>query len=149
MQHARRRIVGLVCAISGALLLPIRLFAAQWNAEAFDQTRFPDSLRSVGAVDLVESDLIDLKTPEIAENGAIVPIQVTSQIPNTEKVFVFAEKNPQPLVASFTFVKNVEPFFATRIKMGESAKVHVVVLAGGKHYTMSREVKVTIGGCGE
>ena len=149
MQYARRRIVGLVCAVSGALLLPIRLLAAQWNAKAFDETRFPDSLRSVGAVDLVESDLIELKTPEIAENGAIVPIQVASQIPNTEKVFVFAEKNPQPLVASFTFVKNVEPFFATRIKMGESAKVHVVVLAGGKHYTVSREVKVTIGGCGE
>ena len=78
-----------------------------------------------------------------------MPIQVTSEIPDTEKIFVFAEKNPQPLVATFTFLKGIEPFFATRIKMGESAKVHVVVLADGKHYTISREVKVTIGGCGE
>lgn len=130
-------------------LAPINLLAAQWNAKAFDETRFADSLKSVGALDLIESGQIQLKTPEIAENGAIVPIQVISEIPNTEKVFVFAEKNPQPLVAIFTFVKNVEPFFATRIKMGESAKVHVVVRADGRHYTTSRDVKVTIGGCGE
>lgn len=130
-------------------LAPINLLAAQWNAKAFDETRFADSLKSVGALDLIESGQIQLKTPEIAENGAIVPIHVISKIPNTEKVFVFAEKNPQPLVAIFTFVKNVEPFFATRIKMGESAKVHVVVRADGRHYTTSRDVKVTIGGCGE
>lgn len=130
-------------------LAPLNLLAAQWNAKAFDETRFADSLKSVGALDLIESGQIQLKTPEIAENGAIVPIQVISEIPNTEKVFVFAGKNPQPLVASFSFVGNVEPFFATRIKMGESAKVHVVVRADGRHYTTSRDVKVTIGGCGE
>ena len=149
MQQARRRTVGLIGALVATLMLPLKLIAAQWNEKAFNETRFPDSLRSVGAINLIETDQIELKTPEIAENGAIVPIQVTSNIPNTEKIFVFAEKNPQPLVATFTFIKNVPPFFATRIKMGESAKVHVVVLADGKHYTVSNEVKVTIGGCGE
>ena len=73
----------------------------------------------------------------------------SSKIPETEKIFVFAEKNPQPLVATFTFREGTELFFASRIKMGESAKVHVVVRAAGKHYKVSREVKVTIGGCGE
>lgn len=136
-------------ALAGSVLLPLKALAAQWNAKAFDETRFVDALNSVGAVDLIESDQIELKTPEIAENGAIVPMQVTSSIPGTEKVYVFAEKNPQPLVATFTFLKGVQPFFATRIKMGESAKVHVVVLAAGKHYTVSRDVTVTIGGCGE
>ena len=149
MHRTRRNIITFIGAIAGLALTPLKLLAAQWNARAFDETRFPDSLKSVGAVDLIESDQIQLKTPEIAENGAIVPIQVISKIPNTEKVFVFAEKNPQPLVASFTFVENVEPFFATRIKMGESAKVHVVVRADGRNYTTSRDVKVTIGGCGE
>ena len=149
MKHARRRILGLIGATVGAMMLPLKLLAVQWNAKAFDETRFPDALKSVGATELVESDLIQLNTPEIAENGAIVPIQVISEIPNTERIFVFAEKNPQPLVATFTFLKGVEPFFATRIKMGESAKVHVVVLADGKHYTVSHDVKVTIGGCGE
>lgn len=149
MQATRRKIITFIGAVAGMALAPINLLAAQWNAKAFDETRFADSLESVGALDLIESGQIQLKTPEIAENGAIVPIQVISEIPNTEKVFVFAEKNPQPLVASFSFVGNVEPFFATRIKMGESAKVHVVVRADGRHYTTSRDVKVTIGGCGE
>lgn len=149
MHRTRRNIITFIGAIAGLALTPLKLLAAQWNARAFDETRFPDSLKSVGAVDLIESDQIQLKAPEIAENGAIVPIQVISKVPNTEKVFVFAEKNPQPLVASFTFVENVEPFFATRIKMGESAKIHVVVRADGRHYTTSRDVKVTIGGCGE
>jgi len=149
MKHTRRKILGLIGSVAGAMMLPLKLLAQEWHAKAFDETRFPDSLKSVGALELVESDQIQLETPEIAENGAIVPIQVTSEIPNTEKVFVFAEKNPQPLVAIFTFLKGVEPYFATRIKMGESAKVHVVVLADGKHYTVSRDVKVTIGGCGE
>ncbi len=149
MQATRRKIITFIGAVAGMALAPINLLAAQWNAKAFDETRFADSLKSVGALDLIESGQIQLKTPEIAENGAIVPIQVISEIPNTEKVFVFAEKNPQPLVASFSFVGNVEPFFATRIKMGESAKVHVVVRADGRHYTTSRDVKVTIGGCGE
>ena len=149
MQHSRRKIISFIGVMTGMVMLPLKLLAAQWNAKAFDETRFPDSLKSVGALALIESDQIQLKTAEIAENGAIVPIQVISEIPNTEKVYVFAEKNPQPLVASFTFSNNVEPFFATRIKMGESAKIHVVVRAGSKHYTVSRDVKVTIGGCGE
>lgn len=149
MQRNRRKIITFLGAMAGMFMAPLNLLAAQWNAKAFDETRFPDSLQSVGALELIETDQIQLKTPEIAENGAIVPIQVISEIPNTEKVFVFAEKNPQPLVASFNFVQNVEPFFATRIKMGESAKVHVVVRADGKHYIVSRDVKVTIGGCGE
>ncbi|HUU72425.1 MAG TPA: thiosulfate oxidation carrier protein SoxY [Burkholderiales bacterium] len=149
MQRNRIRLAALIGAVTGAILLPLRALAAQWNEKAFDETRFPDALKSVGALDLVESEQIELKTPEIAENGAIVPMQVTSNIPDTEKIHVFAEKNPQPLVASFTFRKGTQPFFATRIKMGESARVHVVVLADGKYYTISRDVKVTIGGCGE
>ena len=149
MQRTRRKIISFIGAMTSMVILPLKLLAAQWNAKAFDETRFPDSLKSVGALELIQSDQIQLKTPEIAENGAIVPIQVVSEIPNTEKVYVFAEKNPQPLVASFTFSNNVEPFFATRIKMGESAKVHVVVRADGKHFAASRDVKVTIGGCGE
>ena len=149
MQRNRIRLLSLIGALATAMSAPLRALAAAWNEKAFDETRFPDALKSVGALDLIATDQIELKTPEIAENGAIVPIQVTSNIPDTEKVFVFAEKNPQPLVASFRFRQGTAPFFATRIKMGESARVHVVVLANGKHYTVSNEVQVTIGGCGE
>ncbi len=130
-------------------MFPLRLLAQQWNDKAFNEVVFADSLKSVGAVDLIKSDQIEMKVPEIAENGAIVPIQVSSAISGTERIYVFAEKNPQPLVASFTFHKGADPFFATRIKMGESANVHVVVLAEGRYFVATREVKVTIGGCGE
>jgi sulfur-oxidizing protein SoxY len=149
MNRTRRQVLRSISVIAGVMIFPLRLIAAQWNHKAFNEAVFADSLKSVGATDPVESDLIKLKTPEIAENGAIVPIQVSSEIQGTESIFVFAEKNPQPLVASFTFREGVEPFFATRIKMGESARVHAVVLAGGKYFVASRDVKVTIGGCGE
>ena len=149
MERTRRNFLRTITAIAGAMLFPLRLIAAPWNEKAFDEVVYADSLKSVGAAGLIESDLIMLKIPEIAENGSIVPIQVSSEIPDTDQVFVFAEKNPQPLVASFAFHKGVDPFFATRIKMGESAPVHVVVLAGGKYYVASRNVTVTIGGCGE
>ena len=149
MNRTRRQILCTISVIAGVMAFPLRLIAAQWNHKAFNEVVFANSLKSIGATDLVESDLIKLKTPEIAENGSIVPIQVSSEIQDTESIYVFAEKNPQPLVASFTFGKGVDPFFATRIKMGESARVHVVVLARGKYFVASRDVKVTIGGCGE
>jgi sulfur-oxidizing protein SoxY len=149
MERTRRQLLGAISVLVGVLMFPLRLIAAQWNGKAFNEVVYAESLKSVGAVGLVESDLIELKAPEIAENGSIVPIQVSSEIPGTETIFVFAEKNPQPLVASFTFRNGAEPFFATRIKMGESASVHVVVLAHGKYFVASRFVKVTIGGCGE
>ena len=62
---------------------------------------------------------------------------------------MFAEKNPQPLVSDYMFTPDVEPFVASRIKMGETAFVHVIVLADGIFYRTARQVKVTIGGCGE
>ena len=93
--------------------------------------------------------LIELNTPEIAENGAIVPITIQSQIPQTERIFVFSEKNPQPLVSDYVFSTKVTPYVASRIKMAETSYVHVLVLADGKFYRTAKEVKVTIGGCGE
>lgn len=149
MERTRRNLLRTIGMLAGVMMFPLRLVAAKWNEKAFDEVDFSNSLTSIGALAPVESDLITLKTPEIAENGSIVPIQVSSEIPGTERIFVFAEKNPQPLVASFTFHKGVDPFFATRIKMGETASVHAVVLADGKYFIASRYVKVTIGGCGE
>lgn len=141
----RRRILGMIAALA---LLPLRAFAAEWNKPAFDARAVPEALKAVGATAIAESDKIDLKAPEIAENGAIVPVEITSRLPGTEAVYILAEKNPQPLVAEFDFTGATDPFISTRIKMGETAKIRVVVKAGGKFYATSREVKVTIGGCG-
>jgi sulfur-oxidizing protein SoxY len=142
-----RRLGGLALAATLGMIGPLRALAAEWNKAAFDARAVPDALKALGIPAATESDRIDLKAPEIAENGAIVPLEITSSLPGTQTVYVIAEKNPQPLVAQFDLT-GIEPFISTRIKMGESAKVRVIVKAGGKFYSASREVKVTIGGCG-
>jgi sulfur-oxidizing protein SoxY len=143
----RRTLLGMLAAfVTG--LVPLRLLAAEWNKPAFEAHALPEALKAIGANAIAESDKIDLKAPEIAENGAIVPVEITSRIPGTETVYIIAEKNPQPLVAEFDFSAAIDPFISTRIKMGETARVRVIVKAGGKFYATAREVKVTIGGCG-
>jgi sulfur-oxidizing protein SoxY len=134
--------------LAAGWLYPVRLLAAQWNKPAFDSKQLDEVLKIVGATSAVESPQIELKAPEIAENGAIVPVEVTSKIPGTQSIYIIAEKNPQPLVAIFDVLPGLEPFVSTRIKMGESAKVRVLVKAAGKFYVTTQEVKVTIGGCG-
>lgn len=130
------------------LLRPIQLLAAEWNKVAFDAKVLAEALKNIGGTSAIESDLILLKAPEIAENGAIVPVEITSKIPGTQSVYIVADKNPQPLVAIFDIGAGLEPFISTRIKMGESSKVRVLVKAAGKFYVATQEVKVTIGGCG-
>jgi len=95
-----------------------------------------------------ESKDIQLKLPDIAENGASVPIEVTSHIPGTTSIAIFVEKNQNPLVADFELSNGAEPYINTFIKMSQTSQVRVAVKAGGKAYTQGKEVKVTIGGCG-
>lgn len=151
----RRRVLGMLAfAASGASafaagwMWPLQALAATWNKSAFDARALDDALRNIGASDAVESGQIQLKAPEIAENGAIVPVEITSGIAGTQTIIIIADRNPQPLTAIFDIADGLEPFISTRIKMGESSKVTVVVKANGKFYFTAREVKVTIGGCG-
>ena len=135
-------------AFAAGCLRPAYLLAAEWNKAAFDAKVLADTMKNIGASSATESDQIQLKAPEIAENGAIVPVEITSRIPGTQTIYIVADKNPQPLVAIFEIQPGLEPFISTRIKMGESSKVRVLVKAAGKFYVTSQEVKVTIGGCG-
>jgi sulfur-oxidizing protein SoxY len=137
-----------VATFAAGWLRPVQLLAAQWNKAAFDAKAVADALKNIGATTVTESDQIQLKAPEIAENGAIVPVEITSRIPGTQTIYIIADKNPQPLVAIFDIASDMEPFISTRIKMGESSRVRVLVKAGGKFYVITQEVKVTIGGCG-
>lgn len=137
-----------VATFAAGWLRPVQLLAAEWNKAAFDAKALADALKSIGATSVADSDQIQLKAPEIAENGAIVPVEITSRIPGTQTIYIIADKNPQPLVAIFDIASGMEPFISTRIKMGESSKVRVLVKAGGKFYITTQEVKVTIGGCG-
>jgi sulfur-oxidizing protein SoxY len=154
-QSSRRgffREVGVVSAylatFAAGSLRPIRLLAAEWNKAAFEDKILADALRDIGATSVADSGQIRLRAPEIAENGAIVPVEVASSIPGTQAIYIVADKNPQPLVAIFEITEGLEPFISTRIKMGESSNLRVLVKAANKFYVTTQEVKVTIGGCG-
>ncbi len=95
-----------------------------------------------------DSKDVTITSPDIAENGAVVPIAVTSNLPKTEAIYILVEKNPFPLTATFTIPEGTEAYVSTRAKMGESTKVWAVVKADGKLYATSKETKVTLGGCG-
>jgi sulfur-oxidizing protein SoxY len=127
---------------------PLRALAAGWNKDAFQSKSAADALKSLGAAGIAESKDIVIEAPQIAENGAVVPIEITSNLPDTKSIAVVIEKNPFPLAASFDFAEGAVPYVKVNVKIGESSQVRVVVLAGGRHYSASREVKVTIGGCG-
>jgi sulfur-oxidizing protein SoxY len=148
MQQKRRTVtLGLLAALGGALLAPARAFAA-WNKGAFEAKSAVDAMRALGMSGAAESKDIVIRAPEIAENGAVVPIDITSNIPGTTSISVFIEKNPFPYTGTFDFAAGAVPFVHLRAKIGESTPVRVVAAAGGKFYTAAKEVKVTIGGCG-
>ena len=135
-------------AIGAGLLKTGEALAAAWNKDAFSAKNLSDAMTATGFAGASESKDIEIKAPEIAENGAVVPVEVTSKIPGTTSMAIFVEKNPTPMVASFEFLAGSESYISTRIKMGQTSLVRVAVKAGGKSYMASREVKVTIGGCG-
>jgi sulfur-oxidizing protein SoxY len=135
-------------AIGAGLLKSGEALAAAWNSNAFTAKNLSDAMSATGFTGAAESKDIEIKAPEIAENGAVVPVEVNCKIPGTTSMAIFVEKNPTPMVASFDFMAGAESYISTRIKMGQTSLVRVAVKAGGKTYMASREVKVTIGGCG-
>jgi sulfur-oxidizing protein SoxY len=148
MLQTRRTVTfGLVAALGAVLLEPVRVLAA-WNDGAFKARSTMDGMKALGIANPQDSSDIVIRAPEIAENGAVVPIDVTSNIPGTTSIAVFIEKNPFPYTGSFEFAAGAVPFVHLRAKIGESTPVRVVVAAGGKFYTAAKDVKVTIGGCG-
>ena len=135
-------------AASAGLLAPQQVLAA-WNKAAFEAKEIPDALNALlGSGTTEPSEEIKIKAPDIAENGAVVPITVETSMADVESIAVIASANPVPLVANFTLGKGAQGFISTRIKMGKTGDVVGVVKAGGKLYSASKGVKVTIGGCG-
>lgn len=134
-------------ATAAGLVSPGAL-AAEWNKTAFESKSPADALKNIGAGAAASSKDIVIKAPDIAENGAVVPVEITSNIAGTQSIAILVEKNPQPLAASFDVANGGEPYVSVRLKVGASSNITAVVKAGGKSYTASREVKVTIGGCG-
>lgn len=133
---------------SAGMLLPEAALAADWNQKAFEAKNLKDALDALGAGSPAASNDIVLTAPEIAENGAVVPIAATSKLPGTESIAFLIAKNPTALAANFDIPSGTEPTVSTRVKLAQSTDVHVLVKAQGKYYMTKKEVKVTIGGCG-
>src|SRR5512135_202118 len=129
-------------------MVPSGAAFADYQKTAFDAKTFDEALKALGIATPENSDAIHLTVPEIAENGAVVPVTVESSIAGTQQVYVFVEKNPNVLAANFTFPEGTEGFVTTRVKMRETSNVVALVKADGKFYRAQKEVKVTQGGCG-
>jgi len=123
-------------------------FAAVWNKAGFESKTTAEALKSLGVGSAPASKDIQITAPEIAENGAQVPVTVLSRLPNTQSISIVIDKNPFPLSSTFEFANGAESYVSTRLKMGQTSNVIALVKADGKFYTATKEVKVTIGGCG-
>ncbi|MEK9803387.1 MAG: thiosulfate oxidation carrier protein SoxY [Curvibacter sp.] len=138
-------VAGLLASAGG--LLPQQALA--YEKAAFDAKTPADVVKALGAGAPVESKDVTIGGPDIAENGAVVPLSASTTLPGVKRLLLLVEKNPNALVAMFNVSDAVEPSFATRAKMGQSSDVYAVALtADGKAFFAKKEVKVTLGGCG-
>ena len=142
----RGGLLGLLASV-GSAILP-RFALAAWNKAAFDGKNLADTYRSLGVDAATESPAVRIVASDIAENGAVVPIQVVSTLADTTQIAILVEKNPNTLAAVFDVSADMVPDVTTRIKMGQTSNVVVLVKAGGQYFTATKEIKVTLGGCG-
>lgn len=115
--------------------------------DSFASKSVEEALKAIGGT-AASNDQVSVVSPDIAENGAVVPVGATSKLPNTTEIYLIVEKNPTPLAAGFMIPAGTNPDVQTRLKMGQSTNVIAVVKADGKLYSATKETKVTLGGCG-
>jgi sulfur-oxidizing protein SoxY len=137
----------LALAVSAATLLP-RMAHAAWNKTAFGAKTLNDAYKALGVDSPAESADVQVIASDIAENGAVVPVEAISKIPNTTQISFLIDKNPTALTAQFDLGPDTLPQVSTRLKMAQTSRVIALVKADGKFYTASKEIKVTLGGCG-
>ncbi|PPC98045.1 MAG: thiosulfate oxidation carrier protein SoxY [Methylotenera sp.] len=129
-------------------LAPIKVWAALWNRPAFEAVKIKDARQYLNVSEEIPSSDIVIVAPERAENGAVVQIEIRSNIQNTEAIAIFVENNPTPLIANFMFGDGAEPFVVTRIKMAETSDLKIVVKAGSQYFTNAKNITVLENGCG-
>lgn len=145
----RRRFIQSALSLGALLCWPARLLAAAWPEAAFRQKGLGEALQELyGSAEATPSAEVTLKAPEIAQDGRVVPVTVSTTLAGVESISILVEKNPVPLVASFEMAAGVLPSVETRIKMGQTSKVMAVVKTPSGLFSVTKEVKVTIGGCG-
>ena len=138
----------MVLAVSAGAFKSGDVRAEEWNKAAFDTKSLQDTVKAFGGAVATESKDIALTSPDIAENGAVVPVSVSSKLGKTESIAILVEKNPNALSALFDIPGGTEPFVSTRVKMGQTSNVYALVKADGKYFYVTKEIKVTLGGCG-
>jgi sulfur-oxidizing protein SoxY len=154
MNNQRRNVLksGSGAAFLGALaaagIIKPGMALADWNKAAFETKNLADTLKALGVSSPADSKDVQMTAPDIAENGAVVPISVASTLPNVTMIAIMIEKNPSTLAANFTLPAGTEPFIQTRVKMGQTSNVYALVKSDGKFFMTSKEIKVTAGGCG-
>lgn len=149
--NRRKLTMGTGAALTGSffagILRPGILLAA-WNQHAFDAKNLHDALQVLGMNAAAQSKDIVIDAPDIADNGASVPVQITSRIPETQSIAVFVDRNPWPCIAHLVFLQEALPFIALRLRVAETSPVRVVARARGSYYVSMSEVRVAAGGCG-
>jgi sulfur-oxidizing protein SoxY len=141
--------LGLYAALAAIGLFEGRAVSAQtFNATLFQAKNLNELIRMLGGASAASSKEILITAPDIAENGAVVPVTVRSQLPRTEQISLLVEKNPDPLAATFQLLEGVEPDLRMNVKMAQTSDVIALIKADGRFYVARREVNVTIGGCG-
>ena len=135
-------------ALAAGLLKPTQVLAAEWNKAAFGAAEAEAAAKTLGAGSAANSKDLVVKAPDIAENGAIVPVDIASNIPNTISLAVLVLKNPYPLSAVFDFANGALPDVHVRLKVSETSQIRAIAkTADGKYHMAQKEVKVTVGGC--
>ena len=143
----RRGFVKSLLAVAALALTPLQLFAR--NTPAFDATAADKAMAALfKGKPVTKSDQVKLKVPDIAENGAVVPVTVTTSLKGVKSISLFVVENPNPLSATFKLMPSAAADISTRIKMGQSSDVVAAVETDKGVFTTSKNVKVTIGGCG-
>ena len=137
------------CLLTGAGLFPAAAFA-EFNKTAFEAKNLNDVLKAIGAGGApTESKDVTITAPDIAENGAVVPLGASTALPGVKQILILVEKNPSAMVALFKVTDSIEANVSTRAKMGQSSDVYAVaVMDDGRALFAKKEVKVTLGGCG-
>lgn len=141
-RHFLKWAYSLLAVGCGALLRPVSALAADWNKKGFDARSLADVLKNLNAGSPAISKSIQLKVPEIADEGTLVPVFVASKIPITQMIAIIVENNVHPLAASFVFSNGADPAFSTNLRVRRTSPIRVVVQAGGQYFRASKEVKV-------
>lgn len=139
-------LLGFIAA--GSIFGSLNVFASEWKAKTFEAKNLEDALKELGVDKYTISNEVSVNSAEIAENGAVVPVSISSNIPNTEYMAILVEKNPSPLSIAFNIPEGTDASITTRVKMGGTSRVLAIVKADGKWFAASKEIKVTLGGCG-